>query len=64
MVHYRFKPEDNHNDPKCSENETNRKNILANIKRQAEKIWEDYKKLRFLYKGIIINHNKNRANLH
>ena len=22
------------------------------------------KKLRFLYKGIIINHNKNRANLH
>lgn len=45
MVHYRFKPEDNHNDPKCSENETNRKNILANIKRQAEKIWEDYKKI-------------------
>ena len=22
------------------------------------------KQLRFLYKGIIINHNKNRANLH
>ena len=23
-----------------------------------------YMELRFLYKGIIINHNKNRANLH
>lgn len=45
MDYYRFKPEDNHNDPKCSENEANRKNMLANIKRQAEKIWKDYKTL-------------------
>ena len=27
-----------------------------------ETVYQDY--IRFLYKGIIINHNKNRANLH
>ena len=52
MDYYRFKPEDNHNDPKCSENEANRKNMLANIKRQAEKIWKD--KMEELYDMVQI----------
>ena len=38
----------------------------AEFREQAKvfKALGDPKRLRFLYKGIIINHNKNRANLH
>lgn len=31
---------------------------------REEYIYNSAKRLRFLYKGIIINHNKKRANLH
>ena len=40
--------------------------ILITIEKNYIDVALDYSKvnIRFLYKGIIINHNKNRANLH
>ena len=38
------------------------RNVFSVIPRSKVKIVATM--LRFLYKGIIINHNKNRANLH
>ena len=40
------------------------KNLIRGHIYQLRRDYFFYGCLRFLYKGIIINHNKNRANLH
>lgn len=40
------------------------KEKIIRFRRQGFGYADIGRELRFLYKGIIINHNKNRANLH